>query len=304
MRLLLPLGLALLASGASAQTATYRVTLEATWSAQTHPDGFPPNPHFSPLVGAIHNADVHLWASGEMASPGIEAMAEIGSTSGLVAEAEALVASGAVREAITGGAVGLSPGSVSLDIELTPAHSRVTLVSMLAPSPDWFVGTDALDLRAGGAWASEVVVPLYVWDAGTDSGTDYTSPDADTDPQEPIARIEAPPFVVGGTLTPVGTMTFSRRMPASGEAPPEASVALNVSAGPHRDQARFTAQASGEAQIALFDVRGRRVRDVFDGPLAGPREMSLDLSGLASGVYLLRLVSGREVVARRIVVAR
>ena len=99
-------------------------------------------------------------------------------------------------------------------------------------------------------------------------------------------------------------MTFSRLTPASGETPPEAEVDLTFSAGPHRDRARFTARAAGEAQIALFDVRGRRVGDVFDGPLAGPREMSLDLSGLASGVYLLRLVSGREAVARRIVVAR
>ena len=36
--------------------ALYAVSFNATWSATTHPDGFPPNPHFSSLAGATHSA--------------------------------------------------------------------------------------------------------------------------------------------------------------------------------------------------------------------------------------------------------
>ena len=46
-------------------SATYRVVFESTWSPTTHPDtGFPGNPHFSPLIGGVHDANVSFWTSG------------------------------------------------------------------------------------------------------------------------------------------------------------------------------------------------------------------------------------------------
>ena len=53
-------------------------------------------------------------------------------------------------------------------------------------------------------------VELFAHDAGTDSGRSYEAPDADTQPREPIRRIEASPFRVAGELRPVGTLTFRR----------------------------------------------------------------------------------------------
>ena len=51
--------------------ATFAVTFEATWSAATHPDAFPPDPHFSRLTGATHAIDVSLWRVGSPASDGV-----------------------------------------------------------------------------------------------------------------------------------------------------------------------------------------------------------------------------------------
>jgi hypothetical protein len=47
-------------------SATYGVTFESTWSETTHPTDFPQFDlaHFSPLVGATHNADAVFWADG------------------------------------------------------------------------------------------------------------------------------------------------------------------------------------------------------------------------------------------------
>ncbi len=70
---------ALIAAPASAQSsAEYRVSFESSWSAATHPAGFPDNAHFSPLVGATHDATVSYWEPGATATSGIEAMAERG----------------------------------------------------------------------------------------------------------------------------------------------------------------------------------------------------------------------------------
>ena len=89
-------------------------------------------------------------------------------------------------------------------------HPLVTLVTMVAPSPDWFVGVSGLSLIVGGDWASELSVPLQAYDAGTDSGTSFLAPDEATQPRESIFRIPGGPFLVGGTTPPLGTFTFRR----------------------------------------------------------------------------------------------
>ena len=58
--------------------AEYTVTFDASWSKSTHPEDFPPNPHFSGLIGGTHNDDIRFWMPGRKASDGIKAMAERG----------------------------------------------------------------------------------------------------------------------------------------------------------------------------------------------------------------------------------
>jgi hypothetical protein len=81
---------------------------------------------------------------------------------------------------------------------------------MIAPSPDWFVGVSGLSLFEEGAWVEEKVVELFPYDAGTDSGSRYVSPDEPTDGPEGLRRIETEPFLVEGSVPALGTFTFSR----------------------------------------------------------------------------------------------
>ncbi|MBI2081620.1 MAG: spondin domain-containing protein [candidate division NC10 bacterium] len=193
------------------ETAAYRVTFAATWSAATHPEGFPSDAHFSDLIGATHSADWTMWAQGGTAAEGIEQMAERGKSRPLDREVEAAIRAGRAGEWLAGDNIRRSPGSVSLDFKVTRTFPLVSLVSMLAPSPDWFVGVAGLDLCENHRWAPERTVVLYTYDAGTDSGRTYTAPDVDTQPREPIRRIEWAPFAVGGEVRPVGTLTLTRR---------------------------------------------------------------------------------------------
>jgi spondin-1 len=63
---------------------------------------------------------------------------------------------------------------------------------MIYPSPDWFVGVSGLELCLGnGSWIEQKILNLYPYDAGTDSGPTYISPDQPTIPKEPIRRIKA-----------------------------------------------------------------------------------------------------------------
>ena len=191
--------------------ASYRVTFTSTWSAATNPQDFPASAHFSGLIGATHDARVTFWSAGTLASPGIQAMAELGSKSPLDSEVAAAIAAGTARDTLSGGSISPSPGSVTLDFEIALSHPRVTLVSMIAPSPDWFVGVSGLPLLAGDRWVDSVVVVLRGWDAGTDDGTTYIAPNAPSAPHVPIAPLVDGPFLVGGHVPPLGTFTFVRR---------------------------------------------------------------------------------------------
>ena len=211
--LLLSSGTAL-ASGAP--TAQYTVTFDAAWSQATHPSSFPPSPHWSPLVGGTHNASVAFWSPGGIASQGIEDMAELGATTPLANEVSAAITAGSAFSVLLGGGISPSPGSTGFSFTIDRDFPLVTLVSMIAPSPDWFVGVSGLALLENGDWVAEKTVTLWLYDAGTDSGTNYTSPNLDTNPQDPIALHTTLPGYSG---VPMGTFTFTRtdapRLPAA-----------------------------------------------------------------------------------------
>jgi hypothetical protein len=191
-------------------SAQYQLTFEATWSDTTHPNDFPPNPHFSGLIGASHSPAVHLWKEGERATPGIKNMAETGAKSPLKSEIDAFIQQGNACSTISGGGISLSPGAVTVTFMVSQDCPVVSVVSMIAPSPDWFVGVSGLNLFENNQWIDKRVVDLLPYDAGTDSGSNYTSPDEPTDNPENISRIKQEPLLNDGTVPPLGTFTFTR----------------------------------------------------------------------------------------------
>ena len=197
--------LALAAAPAGADVAEYRVTFDATWRSATHSGAYPMGAHFSPLVGGTHNASISFWGAGSLASDAIEQMAEEGADGPLTSEVNAAISAGDAFSVISG--IGIdSPGSTQATFFIDDAYPLVTLVTMVAPSPDWFVGISGVSLRSGGAWIDDLVLDLDPYDAGTDSGTDFNSSNQDTDPPDPIALLGAP---FTGT-PPLGTFSFER----------------------------------------------------------------------------------------------
>ncbi|MYH48924.1 MAG: hypothetical protein F4151_05180, partial [Gammaproteobacteria bacterium] len=189
-------------------SAVYSVVFNATWSAATHPTDYPGGAHFSPLIGAVHDDGVRFWASGETATPGIESMAETGGTSTLRSEIRAQIPA-AAHSVISGSGLGTSPARTTISgVVVRGDYPLVTLVTMIAPSPDWFVGVSALSLMDDlGLWVDELQVTLYPYDSGTDDGTTYTSANADSSPKRPIRSLRGmTPF----SDAPIGTFTFTR----------------------------------------------------------------------------------------------
>ncbi len=160
----------------------FKVTFNARWTAADFPTQYPGNAHFSPLVGTVHNNQVVFWQrDGQAATPGIESMAESGSTSAFSDEIEIAKDNGLSLGVIQGPGIGSGSGQAIVEFDTQADYPLLTLVTMVAPSPDWFVGIAGLALRsASGQWIERQEWELKVYDAGTDTGVSFASDNADS----------------------------------------------------------------------------------------------------------------------------
>ena len=85
--------------------------------------------------------------------------------------------------------IGQGEGQRSGTIDVDNAHRLVSLVSMIAPSPDWFVGIHDENMCDNSGWVTFRTYELFPYDAGTDSGLKFLSPDVDTQPKEGVHRL-------------------------------------------------------------------------------------------------------------------
>lgn len=194
-------------------TARYELTFASTWSAATHPIDFPGNAHYSPLIGGTHTAAADFWHPGGLASPGIEQMAELGGTAQLGGEIDVEILAGNADQVLNwggGGTLSTSPAQLTVQFSADARFPLLTVVTMLAPSPDWFVGVHGLPLIQNGDWVDDLVVTLHTWDAGTDNGATYTAPNLEAVPHLPIALITTASGPFQGASTVVGTFTLNR----------------------------------------------------------------------------------------------
>jgi hypothetical protein len=196
---------------ADSSRAEYEIVFRATWSATTHPRRFPANAHWSGIVGGFHNHVASFWRRGSTATEGIRRMAELGSQSILLSEVNAAIAQGTASQGLSGSGIAAGTGLTTLRLSVDRSHPLATVTSMVAPSPDWFVGVRNLPLIERGRWVRRKSVTLFPYDAGTDSGKTFSSENLVTNPRGVISRIITPPLANSrGYVRPMGVMTFRR----------------------------------------------------------------------------------------------
>ncbi|XP_044123910.1 spondin-2 [Neovison vison] len=173
--------------------AKYSITFTGKWSQTAFPKQYPlfrPPAQWSSLLGAAHSSDYSLWRKNQYVSDGLRDFAERGEAWALMREMEAAGEKlQSVHEVFSAPAVPSGTGQTSAELEAHSRHSLVSFVVRIVPSPDWFVGVDSLDLCDGDRWREQVAVDLYPYDAGTDSGFTFSSPNFATIPQDTVTEI-------------------------------------------------------------------------------------------------------------------
>ena len=146
---------------------------------------------FSPMAAMSHSNRYSFLTIRGLASPQVEQVAETGDNGRLVKLAQHLKDKFVGTVASGTGPV-LPWQSYSLVVKVNCAYPMVTAVSMIAPSPDWIVQINNVNLLGDdGYFVYKRSGFLIAYDAGTDDGAEFTAPtDASLDmPSEPQLNI-------------------------------------------------------------------------------------------------------------------
>ena len=245
--------------------AVYTVTFRGRWTSNATPGGLPSGAHFSRPIGAVHNAGATLLESGGTASAGVESMAEIGGYSTLSNEVNQQINAdppGALS-VLSGSTDSIGPTATRTlsNVEVTTEHPRVTLTTMIAPSPDWFAGVAGLLLLdAQDGWIESLAVNLYPWDAGTEDGTGFSLANPATVPQGVITSISGTGRF---SAEPIAALTFTRE-----------------SISP-----RFPATEGGERSIPENTLPNRNIGDPVAAEDPDGGSLTYTLSGPGAGFF-------------------
>ena len=165
----------LAAFGASANAAQWDITI----TNLTHGN------HFTPVLMTGMNSGAHLFEVGSMATPALELMAECGDTTQLTGISGV---AGELDEDTKTGTDPINPGAstmLSLDTAVS-GNTHLSIVSMILPTTDAFVGLDALEVPIA---AGSYTYYLNAYDAGTEANNETiaTAPCGPNVPGFPIA---------------------------------------------------------------------------------------------------------------------
>lgn len=169
------------------QLAVYKMIFNTEWSRERFPKQYPewrPNAQWSKVIGETHNDSRKLWRMGEIASTGLKLFAETGRSEYIETENKTGLFDNFYAKAIKVGV-----GKTETLLFLDGNHTKVSIISRIVPSPDWFVGVDSFDLCSDGKWLDTVTLDLDPIDAGTENGFTFTAPKWSSNPPMKITQI-------------------------------------------------------------------------------------------------------------------
>lgn len=161
----------------------YRLDCKYDWTRSNHPSrAMPENAHFSRLVVATHKGKNPIFSVGTKASAGLAQLVETGEVDLLMDD---LRAKRRTKDVVaTQNETHLAADEKhTIMIKVSARKPLLSAVTWMRPSPDWFIGVDAVNLCDDGVWITPDLVDfnLLAYDAGTDIGEDFISPKSSED---------------------------------------------------------------------------------------------------------------------------
>lgn len=281
----------------SQSVASYTISFTSVWDSEANnplngnsTSAMPENAHWSDLVGTTHTNEVEILQMGSLASLGVKNVAELGSNTALMNEVQDLIQNGDANQFLQASFQDFAPrtSATLMDIEVSENYPMLSLLSMIAPSPDWMIAVNSINLRDENGWRDEIIIDLFPYDAGTDSGTDYSSSNQVTNPAQPISSlVNVSPF----NDKPIGTLTitFNETLSVNTSTFTEVSVFPNPSNGIININ---TSSANVLEKATIYNVLGKRVATIMND--TSENHIAWNVHTLNPGVYIVKLTLSDE----------
>ncbi|MEP3836093.1 MAG: spondin domain-containing protein [Algibacter sp.] len=280
--------------------ANYDISVTTIWNTTAH-TSVPNNAHWSPLVGATHKNPNDILEFGVPAplTNGIKDVAEIGVNTNFEHEINTLITAGNANQYLEQGfspTAGNNSNATINNVSVSEDFPLITLVSMVAPSPDWFIAISSLNLRSGNntinnGWKDTFTLDVFAYDAGTDSGTDYTSNNMISNPRAPISIISG--FPINGNR--MASITFKYNTSTLSLEDSNALEPLKTYPNPIKNNKLYIENTGLNTTYKITNLYGR---PVLSGKVSNK---PVDCSSLASGPYLLILTRNNYSVIKKII---
>lgn len=272
--------------------ATYDISLTTIWNTTDH-TSVPGTAHWSDLIGAAHNTTNEFMEIGQNASSGIKNVAESGSNGAITTIINNAITAGNADQLLQDG---FPDGAISTagfsGILISEDFPLITLVSMVAPSPDWFIAINSLTLRSGNnainnGWKDTFVLDVFAYDAGTDSGSNYTSSNS---PNSPVGIFMITGAPINGNR--MGTITFTYDSSTLGIEEINAVTNIKIYPNPTKDVINISnIQNIDLKTIEVYNILGSLVLQVNIKDLSFNDNLQLDLSDFKKGVYFTKIIA-------------
>ena len=279
---------------AQSNEASYKITFTSNWSQNTHPHSsgnIPSNAHWSKLVGATHNSGIVFLMMGSVASNGVEGIAELGANGVFFDEVNYAIERDRADQIINGGSLGSAQGKIIIDeTNVSSDYPLLSLVCMIAPSPDWMIAINSISLLDQDEnWIEHITVDMYPYDSGTDSGLDYNSPNNDTDPPEPIMSLQG---IIPFSNEKIGTIEIELLDTNVGVDDMDEQSTIQVYPNPTQGFLTIASSDLPIKKISVFNYTGALIRELNN---LETKSHQFDISSLSSGIYFMRIEDGNSI---------
>jgi len=273
--------------GTSQDTVSYDFTFTSSWNSADH-NTLPNSPHWSDLVGSTHNSNIQFWQLGVVATIGLKDLAEVGNNTNFELEINNAVNIGNAAlylETSFAPFAAISSATLS-DIVVSKDKPLLTLASMIAPSPDWFIGISSFSLLDNqGDWKAQggtITIDLFPIDAGTDSGTSYEAINSPI-PSIAIANIGTQ---YGFSGNKIGTLSITYKGAILGiEDQLESNKPPNIYPNPTSNILTID-NLSNYNTIEMYDQIGKRI---FKKDINQVVSYSFKTDNYSNGLYFIKL---------------